>query len=410
MPHPPSEIAEATPELFRPSKARGWIAATAAVAAFFIPQEVPLEYYPLNNPGTDINYLEITCASDKKGYVQIFEDLTRGMSELTSIRFPIGPSEQSFTYTFPLPDAPITALRLDPPSEGATLFVRQLRIINRRNEEVRRFTHDSLEPLNQIASINPAPDGWTIVSTPDANDPFARLALAAPLVPVGMNHRNLQRCLLSTGYLSMMLWIISLAVFFAFRRPEPWRTTGASMAFLALLAVLFSFVGNRGLIRNSIHYAQLVAPPTPSGLHLEFDLSTSGSSNTQLFWDTGTGISETNSARRNYEPHPGLQTVRFALPAQSIRGLRFDPRDGGGWVKIRGIRVVDASDLTRVVLPLDSLTAANDIDALEVKNDWLTVEIPATAADPILLFTPAAVEEINRLQSLGDQPLNEINK
>ena len=140
---------EATPDAFRPSIPRAAFAFIIAAAAFFIPQEVPLEWYPLNNPGTDINYLEISCSSDKDGWVQIFYDATRGMNELNSIRFPIGPSEQSFTYTFPLPDLPITELRLDPPSDGAKLFVRQMRIINRRNEEIRRFTRDSLLPLTK---------------------------------------------------------------------------------------------------------------------------------------------------------------------------------------------------------------------------------------------------------------------
>ena len=388
---------EATPDAFRPSKFRAAFAFVVALGTFFIPQEVPLEYYPLNNPGTDINYLEISCASDKNGFVQIFYDPTTGMNELNSIWFPIGPSEQSFTYTFPLPDLPMTELRLDPPSDGAKLFVRKMRIINRRNEEIRRFTRDSLLPLNQISSINPAPDGWSIVSTPQSNDPFARISLAAPLIPVGMNHRNLLRCLLSTSYLSMMLWILLLAVFFAFRRPEPWRTTVASMAFLALLAVLFSFVGNRGLIRNSIHYARYVPPPTKPGLRLEFDLSTSSSSNTQLFWDTGTGISEAQSARRDYEPHTGLQTVRFPLPSTPLRGLRFDPREGGGQLKIRGIRIVDAGDHTKSVLPLDCLKAEHDIGHLEVKDEILTVDIPASATDPILTFKPEQIAAINRI-------------
>lgn len=399
MSQTPSEVSEVTPDLFRPSIARGFIAAVAAVGAFFIPQEIPLEYYPLNDPGTDINYLEISVASDKDGYVQIFYDATRGMSEFTSIRFPIGPSKQSYTYTFPLPDAPITEMRIDPPSAGATLFILQMRIINRRNEEIRRFTRDGFQPLNQISSINPADDGWTIVSTPDSDDPMALVPLAAPLTPVGMNHRNLLRCLLSTGYLSMMLWIILLAVYFAFDRPEPWRVIAASMGFLAFLAVVFAFVGNRGLIRNSIHYANYVAPPVAPGFKLELDLCATTSSNTQLFWDVGIGISETHSVRRYYEPHVGLQTVRFPLPEQPIRLLRFDPREGGGQIKIRGIRVVDSGDHTRAVLPLDSFSAEHDIGRLQVEDDWLTVEIPSSATDPILLLKPDQVAEINRLQA-----------
>lgn len=399
MSQPSSEISEVTPDLFRPSKARGLIAAVVAVAAYFIPQEIPLEYYSLNNPGTDINYLEISCASDKTGEVQIFHNLTRGINQLDSIRFPIGPSEQSYTYTFPLPDAPLLELRLDPPAAGTKLFIRQMRIINRRNEEIRRFTRDEFQSLNQIASLEPAPEGWTFASAPDSNDPFARASLAAAIVPVGMNHRNLLRCLLSAGYLSMMLWIILLAVFFAFRRPEPWKKTAASMSFLALLAVLFSVVGNRGLIRNSIHYARFVPAPLKPGLQLEFDVSSSSSSNVQLFWDVGAGISQEQSVRRNYESHTGEQTIRFPLPDQPLRGLRFDPREGGGSLKVREIRLTDSASRVLRVLPLDCLTPEHDIATASVKDDVLLVEMPPGANDPIMTFKATQIDEINAARS-----------
>jgi hypothetical protein len=169
------------------------------------------------------------------------------------------------------------------------------------------------------------------------------------------------------------------------------------MAFLAFLAVIFAVVGNRGLIRNSIHYARYVPPPTKPGLKLEFDLSTSSSSNTQLFWDTGAGINENQSLRRDYEPHTGLQTVRFPLPSTPLRGLRFDPRDGVGELKIRGIRIVDAGDHTVAVLPLDGLKAEHDISQLEVKDDVLTVATSANATDPILTFKPEQIASINRI-------------
>ena len=56
---------------FRPTWSRGLLAVLAAAGAFCLPQKVkvPLEFYPLNHPGDDILYLEITCASDKAGFV-----------------------------------------------------------------------------------------------------------------------------------------------------------------------------------------------------------------------------------------------------------------------------------------------------------------------------------------------------
>lgn len=399
MDEPAQDAPEATPDAFRPSIPRAAFAFILAAGSFFIPQEIPLEWYPLNNPGNDINYLEISCASDKTGEVQIFENLTRGINQLDSIRFPIGPSKQSFTYTFPLPDAPLLELRVDPPSSGAEFFVRQMRIINRRDEEIQRFTREEFQSLNQIASLRPEHEGWTFISTPDSSDPFARISLAAPIVPVDMNHRNLLRCLLSTGYLSMMLLILLLAVSFAFYKPVGWLNLAKHIGFLAFLAVIFAIVGNRGLIRNSIHYARFVVPPLKPGLQLELDVNSSSTSNVQLFWDFGTGISQDQSVRLNYEPHSGLQTIRFPLPSQPVRALRFDPREGGGKLRIRAIKIADSAGRLVRALPLDSLTAEHDIESLEVKDNILVVTMPPNAADPILMFKSAQVDAINQLQS-----------
>jgi hypothetical protein len=394
-----SEISEATPDLFHPSKWRALFAFVVAGFAFFIPQEIPLEYYPLNNPGTDINYLEITCAADKTGGVEVFLDFGRGFNELEKISWPIGPSEMAFTYTFPLQDAPLIDLRLDSPIQGVKLFIRQMRIINRRNEEIQRFTRDLFQPISQILSLDPEPDGWTIASPADSIDPITRVKLGAPIVPVGMNHRNLLRCLLSAGYLSMMLWIILLAVYFAFYVPAGWRSLLQQVSFLAFLAVIFSIVGNRGLIRNSIRYASYVAPANRPGLHMEFDLRTTNPSAGQLYWDVGDGVSEATSARQNHEPHSNLQTLRLALPDRPLKALRFDPQDGDGKVEIRAIRLANSANHTLAVLPLDSLERLQNVDEPSVNDDWLTLNIPSGANDPVLMFDSQTLDLINRLQS-----------
>ncbi len=274
-----------------------------------------------------------------------------------------------------------------------------MRIINRRNEEIQRFTRDEFQSLNQIATLRPEDEGWTFVAATEASDPFARISLPAPIVPVGMNHRNLLRCLLSTGYLSMMLWILLLAVFFSFYKPAGWPNLLKHVSFLAFLAIIFAVVGNRGLIRNAIHYARFVVPPLKPGLQLEFDLNSSSSSNVQLFWDFGTGISQAQSVRRDYEPHTGEQTIRFPLPLQPVHALRFDPREGGGQLRIRAIKIADSAGRLVRALPLDSLTAEHDIESLEVTDNILVVTMPPNAADPILMFKSAQVDAINQLQS-----------
>ncbi len=381
----------------KPSWGKLGFAALATGLSFLLPQETPLEWYPLNEPGTDINYLELTCASDKAGDVQIFYNLNTGINQLHSIYFPISPTTQTFTYTFPLPDAPITELRIDPVAQGGALTIRQMRIINRRGEENRRFTRDLFLPQHEIAEIAPLADGWKLVSSAGASDPHARIELRSPIVPVGKDHRNLLRCLLSTGYLAGMLLILLLAVLFATWRPRGWRDFFIHAAFLATLALLFSFVGNRGLIRNSIHYARFTPPTLPPGLNLEFDLTTDNPAlQAQLFWDDGQGLNETSSHRVQPENHAGLQTLRFPLPTHSLQTLRFDPLNGAVQLSIRGIRLTDSGGNTRLTLPLDSLLAVREISDLRVEKEHLLLKTTPDASDPITEFTPAAMERINR--------------
>jgi hypothetical protein len=245
----------------KPTWGRGLLAAGVAAAAFLLPQEVPLEYYSLNNPSGGLQYLEITCASNVQGETQFYLDTGRGFNELEKIRLPISPSQSAYTYTFPLPDAPLLNLRLDPFLSGeGELTITNFRIINRRGDEIHRFIREDCQRSNQIDAILPTSDGWKLVVKAQASDPYSQIKLSQPIVPVGMNERNLKRCLLSWSYLSLMLWILLLAVYFALRRHDGFRTVLRVGAFLAILAVLFSLVGNRGLIKNSIRYARCTPP------------------------------------------------------------------------------------------------------------------------------------------------------
>lgn len=385
-------------DLFRPTWGRGFLALMFAVAGFFLPQEVPLEWSPLNEPGSDINYLEISCASDKHGEVQLLYDLARqGHRPIDTIRFPISPTPQTYTYTFPLPDAPIVALRVAPPGQGAILTIRQMKIINRRSEEIRRFARDMFRAENEIEAITPSTDGWKLTSTTGAIKPMTRIELFSPIISVGQDHRNLLRCLLSTSYLAMMLCILLLALLFTFYRPIGWSDPFRHLGFIAFLSLAFAFVGNRGLIRNSIHYARYDSWPVQPDLHLEFDLMTSRPTTTKLMWDTGNGLNDAEIFRQKYEPHQELQTVRFPLPKKPLVKLRFDPSDGEGQLIIRGIRVVDGGQRTCGVLPFDSLQPERDIDKLSTGKESLVIVIPAGGYDPITEFTPAALAFVNQV-------------
>ena len=195
--------------------------------------------------------------------VQIFLDTGRGFNGIEEIKIPISPTETAYTYTFPLADAPLIGLRLEPFEHGAgALTITNFRIINRRNEEIRRFARTEFQPSHQIAGVEAVPGGWKVVTAPNANGPYSDIRLARPIVAEGMNHRNFQRCLLSWGYLSMMIWILLLAVYFALRPFTTARAMLRSCAFLLFLALLFSAVGNRGLIEEfgSLRQLRRIAP------------------------------------------------------------------------------------------------------------------------------------------------------
>lgn len=395
----------ATPDLFRPTWPRIFFAAAVAIIAFFLPQEVPLEWYPLNNPSSGLRYLEITCAANTTGNTQIFLNTGRHINELEKISFPIGPSEMAFTYTFPLADAPLREIRLDPLDRPGELRITNFRLLNRRGEELRRFTKDSFVNLQGLAPIEPIPDGWKMIVTGEHGG-WAHIDFSRFIAPEGMNERNLKRCLLSTGYLAMMLWIILLAVFFTFRAPEPARKTLASMAFLALLATCFAPVGNRGLIRNSIRCATTELPPPSRDFALELDVNVHQPTGAQLFWDIGHGIREEDSHPVGYAstPIPTLQTIRFALPASPVRSLRFDPLGSAGRLDIRRLRVVDGNGNVRLTLPVESVfEPAHQIAKLEhtreLIHDILHVETTPDANDPILHFTSDAVAKISAVLS-----------
>lgn len=381
-----------------PGKRQWWLAGLAwvlAIAAFFVPQRIPLEWYPLNEPGTDIHYLEIKCASNKDGWVTLWYDITHGWSDIDQIKFPISPTEQTFTYTFPLPDAPMIGLRVDSVGKGGTLTVHHMRLINRRGEEVRTFPIESLDPVQGVAAIQSVPPGWSITSTPDAPYASALIAPFALVEPVGMTGRNIHRCLLSTGYLAGMLVILMLAVTSAFWRPSGWLDFLGHIALLAVIAVPFSAVGNRGLIRNTIRYAAyepVERAPEPT---LEIRFAADSSCETQLYWDTGTGFAEAASLSRSYVHAPQPHTIRFPLPDQPLATLRFDPARSPCSARIIDIQVTDGRAPQGRPIPRDAFVAVNQIESLTPTEDGLRIQTPSDANDPYIHFTTEAVQAIN---------------
>jgi hypothetical protein len=245
------------PDPFQPTWPRAALVLAAAAVGFALPQGVPLEYASPDHPSSGLQYLEIACAADFTGQVMVSLDTGRGFNLMETIRWPMSPSRTPCTYAFPLPDAPIYRMRLSYVKSSGELTIARFRIINRRGEETYRVAADDFFPAWHVAAVTAVPPGWRMVSIPNAGDPYCEITLRRTLLAEGMNGRNLGRCLLSWGYLSLMIWILALAAYLALRPPAGVSDFAPAFVFLGFVAILFSAVGNRGLIRNSIRYARV---------------------------------------------------------------------------------------------------------------------------------------------------------
>ena len=240
---------------FQPTWRRALFATGVALLGFMLPQDIPLEYCSLNNPSSGLQYLEITCATNFTGLIVISLDSGKGFNDIEAIKWPISPSDTAYTYIFPLADTPLYRLRLSTLQASGALLITNFRIINRRGQEIHRIVKEDFIALNKTEEIVSASVGWKVVSIIPGQEHLSDIALRRPLVSEGMNERNFKRCIISWSYLALMIWILTLAVYFTLRPKGTVHSYASAFVFLAFLALLFSAVGNRGLIKNSTRYA-----------------------------------------------------------------------------------------------------------------------------------------------------------
>ncbi len=345
-------------DLFAPSWKRLFFAATLAFVAFLLPQEIALEWYPLNEPGNDIHYLEVTMRASNTGTVRFVYDCGFGFVPPYDITVPIAPSDMAFTYTFPLPDGPLRKLFIDPPDAPGELEFTRLRIINRREEEMRNFFPDEFK-VSPGLDLQRTEHGWKLVA--DANTSFDAGADIdfSPIRPVGMNGRNFLRCLLSWSYLSFMLWLIVLAIYFVFLSHRRGKDILKAVAFLLIVCCFFSFVGNRGLIKNAWHISKKKPVSIPAGHELVLEIAAQEPGRVNLLKTPGASPIPATTTSQMLAGDFRLQTLRFPLTSGSaLKELQLELPPGR--VKLMPLRLLDGGKYTRVEIPVSSLAPAAD--------------------------------------------------
>jgi len=238
---------------FQPTLRVALFAIVVAVFGFMFPQDIPIEYYSLDLHSSGLQYLEITCASDFSGLMVVYLDRGRGFNDVDIIKWPIGPSEALLTYRFPLANRPLYRLRISTEQASGILYISNFKIINRIGQEIHNIKGGEFNTLHKMLRLVTTPNGTKISGIDKDMKYLCNVNFRNPIVPSGMNQRNFKKCLISWIYLSIMICISSLAVYVTFIKSEPLLLKIKYLIFLAFVSLLFSAVGNRGIIKNSIN-------------------------------------------------------------------------------------------------------------------------------------------------------------
>jgi len=242
--------------LFAPTPPRVIATFLLATVCFCLPQDAPIEWLPLDDPDDGLLYLELQAASEHEGNLLIFPQTPSGFPRHYAIQVPLATVPRSITYTFPLPDVPITGFRFHLLGGLTEVRVESLRVISRRHEERYRFLPEHFSPLQQLDVTIDAKNRTRLTRTVDATDPRAWAAASEPLLGSGATKRNIKRAARSVVYLGALFALGTFAVF--------WTIEGHSLGlmasrrtllFLGVVAFLFALVANRGLIRETFQTA-----------------------------------------------------------------------------------------------------------------------------------------------------------
>ncbi len=132
----------------------------------------------------------------------------------------------------------------------------------------------------------------------------------------------------------------------------------------------------------------------------EVEMRASAGSSSRLYWAGGLRFDEKRSIRAPlHRGLEGFERLRFSLPSEGVRWLRFHPTDGSGEVLIRRMELLDQNGHLLRAFNANSLTPANQIASIASVGE-VTRLVTTAAADNPSVF--AAVGCLDR-ESLVDR-------
>jgi len=122
------------------------------------------------------------------------------------------------------------------------------------------------------------------------------------------------------------------------------------------------------------------------GYTFQIELASSTAGVAQVFFDQGRGFAESDSSLASVEPSAQLQKLKMALPAATLRALRFDPINAEGTIVFRNARIVSPTGKVACAFPPSEFVAQQQIASFDVAGDTVTLSTPKGGGDPILLL------------------------
>jgi len=160
----------------RPSSIWKSLAIALWIAALF-------SAYLIRQPEPSSGVLRVVMAAQAGHAFQVYFDTGDGYSESASVRLPLVRTDGvPAEYAVPLPAARLKALRLDPVDAAGTVRLDRVVVQDRRGRVLREPMPGALQPVNQIASIEPmAEGGWRFCTAGAGDDPSIQWEMMPPM-------------------------------------------------------------------------------------------------------------------------------------------------------------------------------------------------------------------------------------
>ena len=309
-------------------------------------------------------YLSVSLRSPEDGVAALYYDVGQGFNVNHVVPVSIKGDEKVIEYLFEMPNETIYNLRWDPPPlTHALISIQKMEVLDGSLMPLRRLSLRQLEPLHQIRLVALTDAKADFQIQEEANDPQIKIRLESPLSA----EMAFSPLMIAGRYFLEFLGLFLCACLLIFI----WFCWKDKVVATVIVMTLVFFGWRCWTAYDDTGY-----------LFLQAAMSSSVDGTSQVYYNTGQGLSEDQSQRMPITSQENLKIYRFKLPNKTIYDMRFDPQTTAGSVRIGEMKVTDACGNLLREIPLQQLAPINQIKSISAKDDGIEVVIPENANDP----------------------------